>query len=98
MRRVVRSFNGSGRLLLRGGGTLAGRYHVDVSYRPVRRIHEAQGHFALSDAPAWDSVVEAEFAGEAAIQLADGREAAVMLGGILGKEVAIVAMAAPAED
>jgi hypothetical protein len=92
MRRVIESYNGDGRLLLRGGGALSGRYHVDVSYRPVRRIRSAEGNFVLDAAPAWDSVVEAEFAGNAGIQLADGREISVTLGGILGREVAIVGM------
>jgi hypothetical protein len=98
MRRVVKSFNGDGRLLLRGGGALSGRYHVDLSYRPVRRIHAAEGNFVLDAAPGWDSVVEAEFAGNAGILLADGRQISVTLGGIVGKEVAIVGMEPLPED
>ena len=92
MSRVVRSFNGSGQLLLRGGEVLAGRYHIDVSYLPVRRIHEIQGRFVLSDPPAWESVVEAHFAVNAKIAMRDGREAHVTLGGIVGGEVAIIQM------
>lgn len=92
MSRVVRSFNGAGQLLLRGGDVLPGRYHVDVSYLPVRRIHETQGRFVLNDPPAWETVVEAQFAGDARIAMTDGREAHVRLGGILGGEVAILAL------
>lgn len=97
MTRVVRSFNGTGQLLVRGGDVLCGRYHIDVSYLPVRRIHASAGHFILDDAPAWDNVVEAHFAGEAKIAMVDGREVQVTLGGIVGNEVAIVAMEAPPE-
>ena len=92
MTRVVKSFNGTGALALRSGEVLAGRYHIDISYQPVRRIYGAQGHFLLDAAPAWDSVVEAQFAGEGTIKLADGRNAEVTLGGIPGNEVAITAM------
>jgi hypothetical protein len=98
MTRVVKSFNGDGALALRGGEVLAGRYHVDISYLPVRRIHEVQGHFLLDDPPAWDSVVETRFAGQASITLAEGRTAEVTLGGIVGKQVSITAMELPEED
>jgi hypothetical protein len=97
MRRIVRSFNGAGRLLLRGGGSPTGRYHVDIAYRPMRRMHEAEGSFVLDAQPAWDSVVEAEYAGKASLLLADGRTMHVTLGGILGKRVAITNIEAPAE-
>ena len=90
MSRVVRSLNGAGRLLLRGGEALAGRYHIDVSFLPVRRVHTTQGSFLLDDAPAWESVVEAHFAGEATITMADAQELKVTLGGIVGSNVAIV--------
>jgi hypothetical protein len=92
MTRVVKSFNGIGSLALRSGEVLPGRYHIDISYQPVRRIHGAQGHFLLDATPAWDSVVEAQFAGEGTVKLADGRDAEVTLGGITGNEVAITAM------
>lgn len=92
MARVVKSFNGIGALALRSGEVLPGRYHIDVSYQPVRRIHGAQGHFVLDAPPAWDSVVETQFAGAGTIKLADGRHADVTLGGIVGKEVSITAM------
>lgn len=92
MNQVIRSFNGEGRLILRGGGSLAGRYHIDVSYLAVRRLTEAQGAFELIDPPNWDSVVDSEFAGAARIALDDGREIAVTLGGITGTSVSIVAM------
>lgn len=97
MTRVVQSFNGTGRLLLRGGDELAGRYHIDISYLPVRRVHETKGNFVLTVTPAWDSIVEAHFAGEAKLAMVDGREARVTLGGIVGNEVAIVAMEPPPE-
>jgi hypothetical protein len=90
MSRVVRSLNGAGRLLLRGGETLAGRYHIDVVFLPVRRVHSTQGSFVLDDAPAWESVVEAQFAGEATLVTADGQELKITLGGILGSSVTIV--------
>ena len=90
MSRVVRSLNGAGRLLLRGGEVLPGRYHIDVSYLPVRRVHATQGNFVLDAAPAWESVVEAQFAGDARIEMADGHAVQVVLGGILGRDVTIV--------
>ena len=90
MSRVVKSFNGAGQLLLRGGDTLPGRYHIDVSYLPVRRVHQTQGRFVLNASPAWESVVEAQFAGDARVAMTDGREVRVKLGGILGGEVAIL--------
>lgn len=98
MSRVVRSYNGSGQLVLRSGEALPGRYHIDVSYQPVRRVHEALGHFRLDAAPGWGSVVEAQFAGDATLSLADNRQAGVTLGGVLGDEVSIVAMDAIPED
>ena len=98
MSRVVRSLNGAGRLLLRGGEALSGRYHIDVSFLPVRRVHETQGSFVLDGAPAWESVVEAQFAGDATIAMADGREVKVTLGGIVGSDVAIVGIEPLPED
>ena len=92
MTRVVKSFNGQGGLVLRGGEILSGRYHIDISYLPVRRIHTVQGHFLLDHAPAWDSVAEAQFVGEGTLTLAEGRTAEVTLGGIVGNQVSINAM------
>jgi hypothetical protein len=92
MTRVVKSYNGIGALALRGGEVLPGRYHIDVSYQPVRRIHYAQGHFLLDAPPAWDSVVESQFAGAGTVRLAEGHDVSVTLGGVVGKEVAITAM------
>jgi hypothetical protein len=92
MARVVRSLNGSGRLTLRGGGVLAGRYHVDVSYQPVRRAHQSEGAFLLGEPAPWESVVEVEFTGPAALLLEDGQSVAVTLGGIVGRRVSIIAM------
>ena len=91
MNQVIRSFNGEGRLILRSGASLAGRYHIDVSYLAVRRLTEAQGRFDLNNPPDWDSVVDAEFAGAARVALDDGREIGVTLGGITGTDVSILA-------
>jgi hypothetical protein len=71
---------------------------VDVSYLPVRRVHLAEGSFALDATATWENVVEAQFAGEAKIAAADGRTFEVTLGGIVGREVAIVALRPGASD
>ena len=92
MVQVVRSFNGAGRLAFANGDTMEGRYHVDVRYMPVRRLEQAQGSFVLDRTPAWDSVVEAIFAGEAKLVMMSGVEARVSPGGIVGKDVTIVSM------
>jgi hypothetical protein len=97
MSRVVKSFNGSGKLKLASGDALPGRYHIDVSYHPVRRVQEARGEFILAVEPMWDSVVDAQFSRSAAITLEDGREVSVTLGGVLGTRVAIVEMCVPKE-
>lgn len=94
MTRVVKSFNGAGSLVFADGELLHGRYHVDVRFLPVRRIEEAQGGFTLDKPPAWDSVVEARFAGAARLIMEDGRDVAVALGGIVGRDVAITSMQA----
>ena len=95
MSRIVKSFNGRGWLQLRSGDVLAGSYHIDVNYHPVRRVHEAKGHFLLDGAPTWDRVVEAEFAREAAIVMSTGVQAEVRLGGIEGGRVTISAAEVP---
>jgi hypothetical protein len=92
MSTVVKSYNGAGQLRLASGDALPGRYHVDVTYHPVRRVQEARGEFLLAVEPMWDSVVDAQFSGEAAIILEDGRQVSVTLGGILGTRVIIAGM------
>jgi hypothetical protein len=92
MSRLVKSFNGDGRLLLRGGDALVGRHHIDVFHLPVRRIDEVQGRFVLDATATWANVVEGQFVGDASIAAADGQTLRVTLGGIVGREVAIVGM------
>jgi hypothetical protein len=95
MSRVTKSFNGLGQLRLSSSVSLPGRYHVDVRHHPVRRVQEAGGEFLLDVEPMWDSVVDAQFSGVAAIILEDGREVSVALGGILGTRVVVAAMNMP---
>jgi hypothetical protein len=92
MSRVVKSYNGAGQLKLPSGDALPGRYHVDVSYHPVRRVQEARGEFLLAVEPMWDSVVDAQFSHDAAIVMEDGETVSVTLGGILGTRVIIAGM------
>jgi hypothetical protein len=90
--RLIKSFNGVGMLRIPSGDALPGRYHVDVRYHPVRRIQEAQGEFLLAVEPMWDSVVDAQFSHEAIINLEDGDQVSVTLGGILGTRVIVSGM------
>ncbi|SEQ08910.1 hypothetical protein SAMN05216548_102362 [Faunimonas pinastri] len=90
MHRVVKSFNGEGQLHLASGDVLFGRYHIDVSFAPVRKVYESTGTFILPEPPGWDRVIDAQLAGPARIVMTDGTEIEVELGGILRDEISIV--------